>query len=716
MVATPIGNLGDLAPRAVEELARADLVCCEDTRRTGRPAQHAGVGGPTLRRVDAHTEADGPADVVARIAAGARVALVTDAGTPGVSDPGARLVAAVVDGRTGGDHRARARWPRSPPWCCQRVRHRPLRRRRLPAPQGGRAQRPAGRAGRRAPHRRALRGARPGGSHPGRPGAGLRGGPAGGGGPGADQGARGGVAGARWPRPRRASATTRCGARSCSCWRGRHPQRATPPTATCGPRLRAARDRGLVAGPGRGRGRGRPRPSPPGGLRPGPRGRRARRGRGDPRPAARGARRRHAHARRRHRRRPRPQRRWPPSAWPADASAWPCRRPTPPARPSRGRLPVRPGGPPDGAAIAAVERRAWRAGYRGVVSDAFLDGLDLGYLGGYWTGRAAVQPVAPAPPAGGRTARGGPRRRRHRTAPVTRRPDPAATSCGEVRSLHVDPTVAGRGSGVGAAGRGRVGPGGLRVHRGHALGGRGQRPGPPLLRASGLGGRRGHPASSRPGPSAWTRSATGWDGPSSPPETPSVAAQVGDQGPSVGPAGPGARRCGARSLVPWTGGTTATTGWTPTLPWAVGGGDDDIAFEELYDLDELAAIEAGPARVRPELPPDRISHWRRHSALGAVITGLALGYQEVFDPEEERSIVIEVDDEGAAPRPARRAVPRPRLAVGQPLHRPPPRPAAARRLTGPAAAADRWTECAWHPVSSSPTRACWQGWPARGRR
>lgn len=74
--------------------------------------------------------------------------------------------------------------------------------------------------------------------------------------------------------------------------------------------------------------------------------------------------------------------------------------------------------------------------------------------------------------------------------------------------------------------------------------------------------------------------------------------------------------------------------------------DGALTFEDLYQRDELAAIDAGPARVRPELPPDRISHWRRHSALGAVLTGLALGYQEVFDPEEERSIVIEVDDEG----------------------------------------------------------------------
>lgn len=97
MVATPIGNLSDMAPRAVAELAGADLVCCEDTRRTGGLLSHAGVGGATLRRVDAHTESDAAADVVARIAAGERVALVTDAGTPGVSDPGARLVAAVVD-------------------------------------------------------------------------------------------------------------------------------------------------------------------------------------------------------------------------------------------------------------------------------------------------------------------------------------------------------------------------------------------------------------------------------------------------------------------------------------------------------------------------------------------------------------------------------------------------------------------------------------------
>jgi len=97
VVATPIGNLGDLPPRAVEELGRADLICCEDTRRTGMLLVHAGIAAPKLRRVDAHTEDDAAADVVARVAQGQRVALVTDAGTPGVSDPGARLARAVID-------------------------------------------------------------------------------------------------------------------------------------------------------------------------------------------------------------------------------------------------------------------------------------------------------------------------------------------------------------------------------------------------------------------------------------------------------------------------------------------------------------------------------------------------------------------------------------------------------------------------------------------
>lgn len=96
LVATPIGNLGDLSPRAVEALARADLVCCEDTRRSGRLLQHAGVTAKRLRRVDDHTEQAAIADILDVLAAGGSVAVVTDAGTPGISDPGERLVRAAA--------------------------------------------------------------------------------------------------------------------------------------------------------------------------------------------------------------------------------------------------------------------------------------------------------------------------------------------------------------------------------------------------------------------------------------------------------------------------------------------------------------------------------------------------------------------------------------------------------------------------------------------
>lgn len=94
VVGTPIGNLGDLSPRAVAALEGADVVACEDTRRSGRLLQHAGVPGKRLVRLDDHTEAAVTADLVARAAAGERVALVSDAGLPGLSDPGAVLVAA----------------------------------------------------------------------------------------------------------------------------------------------------------------------------------------------------------------------------------------------------------------------------------------------------------------------------------------------------------------------------------------------------------------------------------------------------------------------------------------------------------------------------------------------------------------------------------------------------------------------------------------------
>jgi 16S rRNA (cytidine1402-2'-O)-methyltransferase len=96
LVGTPIGNLGDLAPRAVEALAGADVVACEDTRRTGRLLQHAGIRARALVTVNDHTEAARTRDVLARIDRGETVAVVTDAGMPGISDPGERLVRAVA--------------------------------------------------------------------------------------------------------------------------------------------------------------------------------------------------------------------------------------------------------------------------------------------------------------------------------------------------------------------------------------------------------------------------------------------------------------------------------------------------------------------------------------------------------------------------------------------------------------------------------------------
>ena len=94
LVGTPIGNMGDLSPRAVEVLSSVHVVCCEDTRRTGRLLQLAGVDGARLHRVDEHTENQAAGKVCELLAAGSNVAMVTDAGMPGVSDPGSRLVAA----------------------------------------------------------------------------------------------------------------------------------------------------------------------------------------------------------------------------------------------------------------------------------------------------------------------------------------------------------------------------------------------------------------------------------------------------------------------------------------------------------------------------------------------------------------------------------------------------------------------------------------------
>ena len=96
LVATPIGNLGDLSPRAAAELASADVIACEDTRRTRKLLSAVGVSGKELALVNEHTEAEAAAPLVARIVAGDRMVLVSDAGTPAVADPGERLVQAAA--------------------------------------------------------------------------------------------------------------------------------------------------------------------------------------------------------------------------------------------------------------------------------------------------------------------------------------------------------------------------------------------------------------------------------------------------------------------------------------------------------------------------------------------------------------------------------------------------------------------------------------------
>jgi 16S rRNA (cytidine1402-2'-O)-methyltransferase len=93
---TPIGNLDDVTLRVLAELRRADVVACEDTRRTRTLLARHGIARPLLA-LHEHNEAARAGEIVDRVRAGERVALVSDAGLPAVSDPGARLVAAVAD-------------------------------------------------------------------------------------------------------------------------------------------------------------------------------------------------------------------------------------------------------------------------------------------------------------------------------------------------------------------------------------------------------------------------------------------------------------------------------------------------------------------------------------------------------------------------------------------------------------------------------------------
>jgi len=95
VVATPIGNLGDLGPRARETLAACALIAAEDTRHTGSLLKHFGIGTPMVSLHD-HNEAQRAPELVARMRDGTSIALVSDAGTPAISDPGYDLVRAAA--------------------------------------------------------------------------------------------------------------------------------------------------------------------------------------------------------------------------------------------------------------------------------------------------------------------------------------------------------------------------------------------------------------------------------------------------------------------------------------------------------------------------------------------------------------------------------------------------------------------------------------------
>ncbi len=98
LVATPIGNLHDLSPRAAATLRDADVIAAEDTRRTRALLSHLDIpGGGRLRSLHTHNERKVSRELVEAAGRGARVAYVTDAGMPGISDPGARLVRAALD-------------------------------------------------------------------------------------------------------------------------------------------------------------------------------------------------------------------------------------------------------------------------------------------------------------------------------------------------------------------------------------------------------------------------------------------------------------------------------------------------------------------------------------------------------------------------------------------------------------------------------------------
>jgi 16S rRNA (cytidine1402-2'-O)-methyltransferase len=96
LVATPIGNLEDITHRALRTLRECDVIAAEDTRRTGQLLHYFGISRPILSYFR-FNEAKRSEEIIGRLAQGAKVALVTDAGTPGISDPGERVVRAAIE-------------------------------------------------------------------------------------------------------------------------------------------------------------------------------------------------------------------------------------------------------------------------------------------------------------------------------------------------------------------------------------------------------------------------------------------------------------------------------------------------------------------------------------------------------------------------------------------------------------------------------------------
>src|SRR5882672_9681962 len=91
LVSTPIGNLEDITYRAVRVLGEVDLIACEDTRHTQKLLNHYGIKSKTISYHE-HNERERAAELLDRLRAGVSIAIVSDAGTPGINDPGVRLV------------------------------------------------------------------------------------------------------------------------------------------------------------------------------------------------------------------------------------------------------------------------------------------------------------------------------------------------------------------------------------------------------------------------------------------------------------------------------------------------------------------------------------------------------------------------------------------------------------------------------------------------